>query len=225
MNLASKIFSKNTINYYNKKILFMGPDNKLTTENFLLSRMLFDIIIFIVLLFIPRYGLLIAILGTLAFHYAYKYFLIDEKIRERSNDLYDEALIFFELIKLSYKETHNIYKSLDLIAHKLNNSLAKQLKYIMIKDKYTEDLNIVFKRFIETIPNEDVRVSLIDLSASNDYELTLTKIINNISKKDILLIKQKYNKLPFVLSIVSIMLIILIILLLIFMPNIINFFK
>lgn|SRR5574344_2445084 len=225
MNLANKIFSNKTISDYEKKIMYMGPDNNMSAANFLLSRLLLDIFIFAVLFIIPKYGLLISILGTGLFHYMYYYFLISIKIKKRYKSLYDEALIFFELLKLSFKETNNIYTSLSIISYKLNNSMARELKKIIIKNKYTEDLNNIFKCFIQTLPNEDVRISLIDLSASSDYLSTLNKIIKNISEKDILVLKQKYNKLPLLLSIGSILIIICIILILIFMPNIINYVK
>jgi disulfide oxidoreductase YuzD len=70
--------------------------------------------------------------------------------------------------------------------------------------------------------NQDIIVSLIDLSESNDYDLTLNKIIKNLQQKNKQIIKRKYTQLPFKLTIISITFVFSIILLIIYMPSILS---
>ena len=220
-DLEQKIFTKKTISKYEKKIKSLGSFTKLSVTNFLISRLFIEIIIFIVLLLIPRYGLLFAIITTIIFHYLYEYILIDEKIKNRDNYIFDDGLIFFEKLKLSYLKTKDIKEALELIIDD-DNSFCKDLKTSLNKNKYNNDISLIFRDMQRNINNEDIKVCLIDLSETNDYINTLDNIINDLQEKDILLTKEKYSKLPMSLSIVSIIFILLFILLIIFLPNILE---
>jgi hypothetical protein len=222
MNIVKRIFRSSTIKYYSKKISSLGASSKLTVYNFLLSRLFIELLLFILLFFIPKFGIIIALISVILFHNLYPYFLIDSNISIRNNDLYDEALIFFQMLKLSLKSSNDMRKSLEIVALKLNNDFAKDFDKSLKKNKYNNSLLLVFKDMENKTSNQDIIVSLIDLSESNDYDLTLNKIIKNLQQKNKQIIKRKYTQLPFKLTIISITFVFSIILLIIYMPSILS---
>lgn len=226
MNIDEKIFRKETINKYKYKINSLGPTSKLTTTNFLMSRLFIESLLIIICLAIPKYGLVIGIIITIIFHFIYSYLLIDNNIKIRNNNLYDESLIFFRMLKLSLKSTNDLMKSLNIVSSKCNNnSFAIDFANLLRKNNYNDDLNKVFKDMQKEIANKDVIISLIDLSKTNDYEKTLNNIINNLEEKNSILNKEKYSKLPFTLSILSLTFIIAFIIIIIKMEYILQFFS
>lgn len=223
MNLDEKIFRKETIEKYKHKIAALGPHNKLTTTNFLLSRLFIEILLMIIFLFIPKYGLFIGLIICIIFHFLYGYMLIDNSINIRNNLLYDEALIFFRMLKLSLISTNDLRKSLEIVASKnTNNSFALEFDHLLKKNNYN-DLSLVFKDMKYRIANQDINISLIDLSKTNDYNHTLELIIHNLQEKNNTIIKQKYEKLPYILSIVSLAFIITFILFVVYIQNVLDF--
>ena len=225
MNLEEKIFRKETIERYNQKISSLGPTSKLTITNFLISRFFIELVLFIMFLLIPKYGLLIGIIVTITFHFLYGYILIDSNIKLRNNNLYDESLIFFRMLKLSLKNTNDLRKSLEIVSTKSpNNSFAIEFAKTLQKNKYNSDLSLIFQDMQYKISNQDIIVSLIDLSKTSNPFNTLDNIINNLQEKNNILTKQKYSKLPFILSLISIMLIVSFVLIVIELPNILQFY-
>ena len=221
-DLETKIFKKSTIEKYDKKIKSLGSYSKISVTNFLVSRLFIEIILFIALLLIPKYGLLIAIIVTLIFHFLYEYLLIDESIKYRDNYIYDEALIFFTKLKLSIIKTNDLKKSLEVLLKNDNSLFVKDLRKSFNKNKYNNDLSLIFNDMLKRINNQDIIVSLIDLKETNNYLPTIDKIINELEEKDILLSREKYKKIPFTLSIVSISFIVIFALIIIFLPNILS---
>ncbi len=222
MNIVKNIFRNSTIKYYEKRISALGPSSKLTVVNFLLSRLFIELILFIALFFIPKFGIIIAFISVLLFHNLYPYFLIDSNVSIRTNELYEEALIFFQMLKLSLHSTNDLRKALEIVSQKLNNGFAKDFAKSLKKNKYNNSILLVFKDMESKTPNQDIIVSLIDLSESNDYDMTLAKIINNIQQKNKQIIKSKYTQLPFKLTIIALTFILSIVLLIVYMPSILS---
>lgn len=222
MNLVKKIYLKKTIKKYEKKIKSLGSNSKINIENFLLSRTFIDLALFILLVFIPKFGIILAILVTLLFHILYPYLLIDSNLEERHDALYEEGLMLFQMLKLSLISTNDLRKSLEIVANKLDNSLANDFKKSLARNAYNNNLLLIFKDMEERIPNQDIIVSLIDLSESSDYIKTLDNIISNLQIKNKELIRRKCSALPFKLTIISLTFIVSIILLIVYLPSILS---
>ena len=225
MNIDEKIFRKETILRYKDKIEALGFRSKLTSTNFLMSRLFIEILLLIMSFFIPKFGLLIGIGIVIIFHFLYEYILIDSNIKIRNDNLYDEALIFYRMLKLSLISTNDLSKSLELVSTKSNgNSFAYDFKTLLKKNNYNDNLNKVFKDMQTRMSNKDIIISLIDLSKSNDYITTLDNIINNLENKSKVVSKGKYSKLPFRLCVLSIFIISIFILLIVKLEFILQFF-
>lgn len=222
MNIVKNLFRRDTITYYQKRIAMLGCESKLTVANFLLSRLFVELLLFIALLFIPKFGILISFIVVIIFHYLYSYFLIDSNISVRCSELYEEALIYFQMLKLSLKSTYDLRKSLEIVSSKLNNCFSKDFQKSLQKNKYNNNLISVFKDMENKTPNQDVIVSLIDLSESSNCDTTLTNIINNLQHKKNQLVKRHYSQLPFKLTIIGLTFIVSFIVLIVYMESILN---
>ena len=225
MNSVRNIFSKKYIKKFEQKIKYLGCDNKLDLNSFLLSRLFIEIIVGILCLLIPRYGLLIALIVVILFHYLYTIILIDNKIKIRIDKLYDETIMFYNMLYLSLKDTKDLKISLDIICSKLGNSLTREFKVILGNNKYNNDLKEVFTKVIETIPNVDVKNSLVDIKESDNYLRTIEDNIKILQNKNVVLIKDRYKYKPIYLVIIATFLVILISLLMLNAYNILDFFN
>ena len=225
MNILKNIFSKKYIDKYKRKLSYLGPYNKLKLEYFLFTRLLISIVLFMICLLVPKYGLLLAIVISISFYYIYSLFLLDNKIKIRSDKLYDEAILMFSMLRLSYNNTRDLKKSLDIVSNKIGNSLAMSFRNALGNNKYNNDLNYVFKVVIDTIPNLDVRKSLIDLKESNFNINSIDNIIDELKDKNLILVRQNNQFKPFILIIVGILFLSVIFLLLFNINEIVTYFS
>ena len=224
MNILKNVFSKNYINKYNKKISYLGPNNKLKVEYFLFTRLLISICLFIFSLFIPKYGLIIAIVLSLSFYYIYTLVLLDNKIKVRSDKLYDETILFLDMLKLSYKSTKDLKSSLDIVSNKIGNSIALTFRKYLGNNKYNNDLNYVFNCVIDTIPNNDIRKSLIDLKESDYNVNSIDNIIVELKDKNLILVKQSNQFRPIIMLFVGLLFLGVIFALLFNINELVNYF-
>ena len=222
--MIKNIFSQRYINNYKQKLKYIGPNNKIKLENFLLSRLFISIILLVIFLIIPKYGIYIALVCVPLFYFIYTNILIDNKIKIRNERLYEEAIIFFDMLYLAIKQTNDLKISLDIVTNKLGNSLSIEFKNIMGNNKYNNDLNEVFKRVIDSIPNYDVRNALVDLKESDDYLKTLDEIITSLQNKNITVVKNNYSYKPIIITFIALIFIIIICYLLFNANDIITYF-
>ncbi len=210
MNNLNNIFTKKYVNLYKNKINCLGPLNKIKVESFLISRLVLEIILFILFIFIPKYGIIISIISVILVHIVFTEVLIDSKLRKRNNKLYEETINFYIMLKMALKKTNDLKTSIEIVSHKLNNSIALQFKIIIKNNRYNNDIDEIFNNVIKTISNNDVRATLIDLKESSNYQKTIDKNIELLQDKNIL-IKQKYQYKPIILFIFAVIILIIII--------------
>ena len=223
--MINNIFSKKYIKKYSKKIKYLGPSNKIVLDYFLLSRLIITFALLVACILIPKYGILIAIVVVPLFYWIYTNLLINDKIQKRIDVLYEEGLVFFDMLQLALIKNNDLKLSLDIVTNKLGNSLALEFKNVLGNNKYNNDIKEVFSIVIDTIPNYDVRNALVDLKESDDYIKSLDYIVKNLREKNLALNKRKYQFKPILVSFVAIIFISIICLILFNINNIIQFFN
>jgi Flp pilus assembly protein TadB len=224
MNIVNKIYLPQTIKKYQHKIASLGPNNNIGVASFLLTRSFISLLLFLSLLLLPNYGLIWAIIIVSIFYLSYTYFLIDINIKKRQNDLYDEAVNFFQLVKLSFMDTKDLRKALAIVSQTSNSSFAKDFLISLHKNEYNNNIRLVFKDMEEKIPNDDIKMALIDLAANSNYILALDDIIKRLQLRSRDILNKKYQMLPYTLSLASLLFIILFILIIIYLPSILKMF-
>ena len=221
MNIEG-IFSKKYIKKYKQKIKYLGPNSKLRLNDFLFSRLIIELLIMILTILIPKYGIIIAILSVLLFHFLYTVLLIDNKIRIRSNKVYVESILFFNMLKLSLNQNNDLKDAIEDVSKKIGNSIALEFRKVLKHDRYNNDINEVLNKVIETIPNNDVKNRFLDLKESNNYQKTLTDAIIFLEEKNTLLVKKQAYLKPIVISVYSLIFISIICILLFNIYNIVD---
>ena len=99
--ISRKIYSKNSIKEIDKKIKLLGVSATVDTYSFLNIRLFGTIFIFILILFVSRFGYALAPLLSFAYYKLITYILLDNKINQRRIELEREAMHFFEVLTLS----------------------------------------------------------------------------------------------------------------------------
>ena len=117
------IYSEKTINTYNKKIKLFGIGNTYNTYNILGIKFFTSIILFIVLLYITKFGYIIAPVVVFIYHYLFDYVVLDLRIKKREYDIEKEAIHFFEVLTLSIDTGRNLLEAIITTTDNVNGTL------------------------------------------------------------------------------------------------------
>ena len=101
--VVTRIYPESVIKKYQSKINTLGSSTIIDVYTFILSRLLLEIILFILLVLIPKYGLIISTITVIFIHFLYEDILITSKIMNREERLDKDALEFFNLLSLGLK--------------------------------------------------------------------------------------------------------------------------
>ena len=223
---TSRIHAKKTIEKYTKKSMLLGSKHKDNVIHLLNYRLLLELIILISLSFIPNYGIILAIITTIAFHFGISYLFFDYRIKKRTIKLESEIIEFLEILSLTLNAGHNINVALEITTNALDSAISLEFKKVLedtkLGKKFSEALDTAKKR----IPSEDINIIILSINEAIIYGNSIINILNNgieyFQDKKIGRIKGEINKLPIKLSTTSVLFFIPIILLLILSPVIIN---
>ena len=220
-NLVTKIFPKNIIIKTENEIKTLGLSSKLDVSWFLLSRLIIEIAIFILLVLIPKYGLIISLGFVIFFHLLYKDLLISGKVVRRENRIRKSSLEYMYLLKIIINKEQDLYNSLDLVNNSFDCELTRELKK-SLKSINTKELYDCILDFNQNIPNQDFKEVMLNLSSADSIN-DCNKIIDNYillleNNKD-LKIQNKVNNLPILMIISMIVFLGIILFLILYMPK------
>ena len=222
-----KIFCEKDYQDIEKK-LDMLPNSKLTSEAFLNIRLILTLITFIVLLFISDLGYIISPLGALLVYYLVTYILIYKPLKERVEKLDLEALDFFEVLTLSLESGRNLEQAIDVTTKTVKSELSQEFNKALLEIKFGKSLSEALDSLRSRMPSMTINNIILDLEQTSVYGSDIVLCMNNqiefLRDKKILEIKEKINKLPNQISIISVLFIIPLLLTLILGPFFINFF-
>lgn len=216
--VVTRIYPESVIKKYQSKINTLGSSTIIDVYTFLLSRLLLEIILFILLVLIPKYGLIISIITVIFIHFLYEDILITSKIMNREERLDKDALEFFNLLSLGLKSNASIYNVFLATSKVCNNTLSKEFLEGLKKD----NMEMCYTYVYNHIPNQDLKTYLEEMKLTKDKE-DLSKVVTNLNqvlsaKKDTK--EQNFlNKLPLKAIISTIIYLALVLLLLLLAPK------
>lgn len=216
--VVTRIYPESVIKKYQSKINTLGSSTIIDVYTFLLSRLLLEIILFILLVLIPKYGLIISTITVIFIHFLYEDILITSKIMNREERLDKDALEFFNLLSLGLKSNASIYNVFLTTSKVCNNTLSKEFLEGLKKD----NMEVCYTYVYNHIPNQDLKTYLEEMKLTKDKE-TLSKVVANLNqvlsaKKDTK--KQNFlNKLPLKALTSTIIYLALVLLLLLLAPK------
>lgn len=216
--VVTRIYPESVIKKYQSKINTLGYSSIIDVYTFLLSRLLLEIILFILLVLIPKYGLIISTITVIFIHFLYEDILITSKIMNREERLDKDALEFFNLLSLGLKSNASIYNVFLTTSKVCNNTLSKEFLEGLKKD----NMEVCYTYVYNHIPNQDLKTYLEEMKLTKDKE-TLSKVVANLNqvlsaKKDTK--EQNFlNKLPLKALTSTIIYLALVLLLLLLAPK------
>lgn len=216
--VVTRIYPESVIKKYQSKINTLGSSTIIDVYTFLLSRLLLEIILFILLVLIPKYGLIISTITVIFIHFLYEDILITSKIMNREERLDKDALEFFNLLSLGLKSNASIYNVFLTTSKVCNNTLSKEFLEGLKKD----NMEMCYTYVYNHIPNQDLKTYLEEMKLTKDKE-DLSKVVANLNqvlsaKKDTK--EQNFlNKLPLKALTSTIIYLALVLLLLLLAPK------
>ncbi|HCY44418.1 MAG TPA: hypothetical protein DHU33_03200 [Firmicutes bacterium] len=216
--VVTRIYPESVIKKYQSKINTLGSSTIIDVYTFLLSRLLLEIILFILLVLIPKYGLIISTITVIFIHFLYEDVLITSKIMNREERLDKDALEFFNLLSLGLKSNASIYNVFLTTSKVCNNTLSKEFLEGLKKD----NMEVCYTYVYNHIPNQDLKTYLEEMKLTKDKE-DLSKVVTNLNqvlsaKKDTK--EQNFlNKLPLKAITSTIIYLALVLLLLLLAPK------
>lgn len=224
---AKKIYSKDTIREIDKKINMLGINSKIDTYEFLNSRLLFTIFIFLLLLFISRFGYILAPLMAFSFYKLYTYFLLDYKIKIRQTNLENEALQFFEILTLSLETGRNLQEAIEVTVDSSYGELTKEFKEVLRKVKFGKSLTEAMEDLEDSIPSDSIKNIILSLTQADLYGSSIIKSLHNqidyLREKRRMEIKAIISKVPIKISIISVFFFIPLVLIIILGPVLLQY--
>lgn len=175
--VVTRIYPESVIKKYQSKINTLGSSTIIDVYTFLLSRLLLEIILFILLVLIPKYGLIISTITVIFIHFLYEDILITSKIMNREERLDKDALEFFNLLSLGLKSNASIYNVFLATSKVCNNTLSKEFLEGLKKD----NMEVCYTYVYNHIPNQDLKTYLEEMKLTKDKE-DLSKVVANLNQ-------------------------------------------
>ena len=210
------------VNYINSKLKLINSKN---TYLFLYTRIITSILVYILCLFTFNLGYIIAIVCTLIWYNSFM-LILNFKIKERSEKLESEALEFFEILTLSLESGKNIEGALESTTSSIDSELSKEFKQTLYEIKFGKDISTAFSDMRLRIPSDIINNIILNIVEANKFGngvlSTMYDQIEYLREKRVLNIREKINKIPNKVSIISVLFIVPLILILILGPYLIE---
>ncbi len=225
--LSYRFYSLSTIEKMEKKVKMLGYNSRMNPINFLNFRLISFVLLFFVIVYTNRLGMVLALPLSIIYFYLLTYIFIDRKLNRRRNRLNMDALYFFEILTLSLESGKDLRASLLLTADNIDSILADEVRNSLQMVKYGKTFNEAMKELISTIPSDDINNILLSIMESNSSGNNILDImyeqIEYLRNKQVMDAKALINKIPLKVSVISVLFLIPLILLLILAPTIINY--
>lgn len=227
LNFAHKIYSKQTVKKYQKKIDLLGYKDTYDAVIFLNIRLLSTILIFFVILYIFELGYIIAPVVSAIYFYTLPKIMIDKKVAERGDRLDNDAMYFFEVLTLSLETGRNLKVALEITANSIDSELSLEFRQALKEVRYGKSLNEALENLKLRIPSDTINNIILNISQSNIFGNSIVETMYNqidyIRDRQILNAKAIISKIPVKVSVISVIFFIPLIALLILSPIIIQF--
>jgi len=224
--LASKIYSKKTINKTKDKVKLLGINNTLDPIYFLNLRLLTTIIIFFIILYFFPTGYIYAPLISVAYYYLIYYYSIDYQIKKRARKLEFEALYFFEVLTLTIEAGRDLKSAIEITCNNIDSEISDEFKKTIKEVKYSKTLDEALKDMRKRIPSDNINNIILNISQTSIFGGNIIDTMYNqidfLSDRKMQDIKGQISKLPVKISILSVIFFVPLMLLLILGPVILN---
>lgn len=226
-NFSKKIYRETTIKNVNTKLKLGGISDKITASRFLDIRFILTILSFILTVYLSEYGYILAPIIALIMYVVFPIGTLDYYIKVRERKLESEAMYFFEILTLSLESGRNLYNALTITVENIDSELSHAFSNALEEMKYGKNLDTVLENLTKTIPSDTINNIILNIRESNIFGNNIVETLYNqidyLRGKQTFMIKEKINKIPVKISVISVIFYIPLIMLLILGPVVIKY--
>ena len=225
--IAKKIYSKSYIKEVDKKVKLLGISSKINTYSFLNLRLFFTIIVFFVVLYVSRFGYVLAPFLSFIFYRVVTYVFLDNKIKNRQINLESEAMHFFEILTLSLETGRNLQEAITVTVDSSDGELTDEFREVLREVKFGKSLTEAMEDLENCIPSDSIKNIILSLTQADLYGSSIISSLHNqidyLREKRIMEVKGDISKIPIKISIISVFFFIPLVLIIILGPVILQY--
>lgn len=223
----SRLYRNKTLEQINTKILMLGNSAKFDAVTFMNLRLITTILLFIVIIYWGNLSYIYAPFITIIYYVLFEYLFLNNKLKQREKKLDHEALTFFEILTLTLESGRDLESALEITCFNTKSELSDEFKKTLFEMKFGKSLMEALEDMKSRIPSETVNNIILNIVQTNIFGNSILDTMYNqiefLRDKQILAIKEKINKIPNKVSIISVIFIVPLILLLLLGPFLIEF--
>lgn len=226
--VTRKFYSDKEINIIQQKLDMSGVKD-IDSVQFMNIRLITTILLFIIIAFSLKIGYIIApiaAIAAIAYYYFFNYFFLERRLKLRTSQLDQEALQFFEILTLTLEAGRNLEHALEITCQHVDSNLSKEFRKTLMEIKFGKSLLEALESMKQRIPSETINNIILNITQTNIFGNSILETmyyqIDFLREKQILEIRERMNKIPTKISIISVVFVIPLILLLILGPLFIN---
>ena len=208
--------------YIEKKLKLIGSNK---TSLFLYTRLITTLLVYILCMFTLDFGYIFGIIIAIIWYNLF-ILVVELKIKDRADRLEEEALEFFEIFTLSLESGKNIESALESTTGSIKTELSKEFKQTLYEIKFGKNVSDALIDMRYRIPSDLINNIILNIVESNKFGngilTTMYDQIEYLREKRVLSIREKINKIPNRVSIISVLFIVPLIMILILGPYLIE---
>lgn len=226
-SLSSKLYREKTLKNIQTKIVMLGNNAKFDATTFMNLRVITSLLVFIIVIYSGNLSYIYAPFIVAAYYALFEYFLLDRPLKHREKKLDHEALNFFEILTLTLESGRDLESAIQITCFNTKSELSDEFKKTLFEMKFGKSLMEALEDMKNRIPSETINNIILNIVQTNLFGNSILDTMYNqiefLRDKQILEIKEKINKIPNKVSIISVIFIVPLILLLLLGPFIIEF--
>lgn len=226
-SLSSRLYREKTLSSIQTKITMLGNNAKFDAITFMNLRVITSLIIFIIVIYSGDLSYIYAPFIVVAYYVLFEFFLLERPLKLREKKLDHEALSFFEILTLTLESGRDLESAIEITCFNTKSELSDEFKKTLFEMKFGKSLMEALESMKNRIPSETVNNIILNIVQTNLFGNSILDTMYNqiefLRDKQILEIKEKINKIPNKVSIISVLFIVPLILLLLLGPFIIEF--
>ena len=226
-SFIQKIYRLNDIESLEKDLNYLGKDVKYDALTFCNIRLFTSILVFVLVLYISKIGYLLAPFVTILYYYGFYYYNITRRISLRNKRLEHQSLFFFEILTLTLESGRNLENALNVTCDNVSSDISSEFKEALDEMKYGKSLLEALSGIKSRISSDIINNIILNIMQTSEFGNSIIDTLHNevdfLRDKQILEIKEKINKIPNKVSIISVLFVVPLILVLILGPYIIQF--
>lgn len=226
-SLTSRFYRGKTIERIEMKITMLGNNAKFDAISFMNLRVITSLILFFIVIHSGDLSYIYAPIITVIYYVLFEYFLLEKPLKQREKKLDHEALTFFEILTLTLESGRDLESAIEITCFNTKSELSDEFKKTIFEMKFGKSLMEALEDMKNRIPSEIINNIILNIVQTNLFGNSILDTMYNqiefLRDKQILEVKEKINKIPNKVSIVSVIFIVPLILLLLIGPFMIEF--